>query len=45
MTTVGVSSTTPKYVDVLVNIGDFSSNQAPPSHWLHRPPWSLLVPW
>lgn len=29
LTTVNVSSTTPKYVDVLVNIGDFSSNQAP----------------
>ncbi len=29
MTTVGVSSTTPKYVDVLVNIGDFSGNNAP----------------
>lgn len=29
MTTVGVSSTTPKYVDVLVNIGDFSGNTAP----------------
>ncbi len=29
MTTVGVSSTTPKYVDVLVNIGDFSANSAP----------------
>jgi len=29
MTTVGVSTTTPKYVDVLVNIGDFSSNTAP----------------
>ena len=29
ITTVGVSSTTPKYVDVLVNIGDFSSNHAP----------------
>ncbi len=29
MTTLGVSDTTPKYVDVLVNIGDFSSNTAP----------------
>lgn len=29
ITTVGVSSTTPKYVDVLVNIGDFSTNRAP----------------
>jgi hypothetical protein len=29
MTTVGVSDTTPKYVDVLVNIGDFSANTAP----------------
>ena len=29
MTTVGVSATTPKYVDVLVNMGDFSSNQPP----------------
>lgn len=29
MTTVNVSSTTPKYVDVLVNMGDFTSNQAP----------------
>ena len=29
MTTVGVSTTTPKYVDVLVNIGDFSTNHAP----------------
>lgn len=29
MTTVGVSSTTPKYVDVLVNIGDFSTDHAP----------------
>ena len=29
MTTVNVSSTTPKYVDVLVNMGDFSSNHAP----------------
>ena len=29
MTTVGVSDTTPKYVDVLVNMGDFSANAAP----------------
>jgi len=29
MTTVGVSETTPKYVDVLVNIGDYSTNTAP----------------
>jgi regulation of enolase protein 1 (concanavalin A-like superfamily) len=29
ITTVGVSSTTPKYIDVQVNIGDFSSNHDP----------------
>ena len=29
ITTVGVSSTTPKYVDVQVNIGDFSGNNDP----------------
>jgi hypothetical protein len=29
MTTVGVSNSNPKYVDVLVNIGDYSSNTAP----------------
>lgn len=29
ITTVNVSSTTPKYLDVLVNMGDFSANQAP----------------
>jgi regulation of enolase protein 1 (concanavalin A-like superfamily) len=29
ITTVGVSSTTPKYVDVQVNMGDFSGNHEP----------------
>ncbi|WP_395738871.1 Calx-beta domain-containing protein [Prosthecobacter sp.] len=29
MTTVNVSSTTPKYIDVQVNLGDFSSNTEP----------------
>lgn len=29
ITTVGVSSTTPKYLDVQVNMGDFSGNQDP----------------
>ena len=29
ITTVGVSSKTPKYVDVVVNLGHFSSTQAP----------------
>lgn len=29
MTTVGVSDTTPKYVDVMVNMGDFSANAKP----------------
>lgn len=29
ITTVGVSTTTPKYVDVVVNLGSFSSNQPP----------------
>ena len=29
ITTVNVSSTTPKYLDVQVNMGDFSSNHAP----------------
>ena len=29
LTTVGVSSTTPKYIDVVVNIGDFAGNHPP----------------
>jgi len=29
ITTIGVSSTTPKYVDVVVNMGDFAGNHAP----------------
>ncbi|MCB1274991.1 Calx-beta domain-containing protein [Prosthecobacter sp.] len=29
MTTIGVSTTTPKYVDVLINMGDFSGNTPP----------------
>ena len=29
ITTVGVSSSTPKYVDVVVNMGDFTGNQPP----------------
>lgn len=29
ITTVGVSDTTPKYVDVVVNMGDFGGNHAP----------------